>query len=270
MKIREINVKSIITKSNLPEADFVINPYIGCQHSCIYCYADFMKRFTGHSKEKWGDFIDVKINAPEKINFNKIPKEALILFGSVTDPYQSVEAKYKITRSCLEKLLEFQPNLEILTKSPLILRDIDLLKQFKNLRVGISIGVLNEKLSRELEPYVASPKKRIEVLKELSNAGIETYLFISPIFPEISDINKILNFVDRSINEVMFENLNIRANNKKRIINFIRKNKPSLEKLYLELQKDNSYWDKLEKEISIECKKRKIKYKIFFNHGKRN
>jgi DNA repair photolyase len=270
MKIREINVKSVITKSNLPEADFVINPYIGCQHSCVYCYADFMKRFTGHAGEEWGGFVDVKINASETISSKKIPEGALILFGSVTDPYQPIESKYKITRSCLEKLLEFQPKLEILTKSPLVLRDIDLLKQFKHLRVGISIGVLDEKLSHEIEPYVASPKKRVDTLKELSDAGIETYLFVSPIFPEISDINGLLDSVKSCVGEVIFENLNIRANNRERIMNFITKNKPELKGLYSNLQKDRTYWNRLKEEIIEECEKREIKYKTFFNHGKRS
>lgn len=270
MKIREINVKSVITKSNLPGADFVINPYIGCQHSCVYCYADFMKRFTGHAGEKWGGFVDVKINASETISSKKIPEGALILFGSVTDPYQPIESKYKITRSCLEKLLEFQPHLEILTKSPLVLRDIDLLRQFKHLRVGVSIGILDEKLSRELEPYVNSPKKRVDTLKELSDAGIETYLFVSPIFPEISDISGLLDSVKGSVGGVMFENLNIRANNRERVMNFITKNKPELKELYSNLQKDRTYWDKLKEEIIEECEKRDIKYKIFFHHGRKN
>lgn len=270
MKIKEVTVKSVITKSNLPEADFVINPYIGCQHSCVYCYADFMKRFTGHTGEEWGNFVDVKINAPETISSAKIPKGALILFGSVTDPYQPIESKYKITRSCLEKLLEFQPNLEILTKSPLVLRDIDLLRQFNHLRVGISIGVLDEKLAHELEPYVASPKKRIDTLKELNDAGIETYLFVSPIFPEISDISGLLDSVEGNVREVMFENLNIRANNRERVMNFVTKNKPELTDFYLGLSKNDPYWDRLEGKIVEECSQRKIKYKIFFHHGRKN
>ncbi len=266
MKINEVKTKSVITKSNLPEAEFVINPYIGCQHACQYCYADFMKRFTGHSNEDWGNFIDVKINAPETINPLKIPKDALILFGSVTDPYQSIELKYQITRKCLERLLEAQPNIEILTKSPLILRDLDLLKKFKNLRVGISIGVFDEKLARELEPFVASPNQRIETLRKLNEAGIQTYLFVSPIFPEISDISFLIELTRNYVGEIMFENLNIRANNKERILNFIKKNKPKLEELYIGLPKNKFYWDNLKKEIIKECESKRIKYKIFFNH----
>src|SRR6056297_2983967 len=112
MKISKRKVKSVVTKSNLPEADYVINPYIGCQHGCRYCYADFMKRFTGHSGDSWGEFVDVKSNAPETIR--KIKKDSLVLVGSVTDPYQPIEGKEKITRKCLEKLVDIQPKLKIL------------------------------------------------------------------------------------------------------------------------------------------------------------
>ncbi|MCF7871945.1 hypothetical protein K9L97_02830 [Candidatus Woesearchaeota archaeon] len=102
MKITEINAKTIITKSNLPNTDFVINPYTGCSHACIYCYADFMKRFTNHNNEKWGSFIDVKKFDVDSINLEKYNKK-ILLFSSVTDPYQGIEAKYKRTRTILEK-----------------------------------------------------------------------------------------------------------------------------------------------------------------------
>lgn len=268
MKIKEVNVKSIITKSKLPEVDLVINPYIGCQHSCIYCYADFMKKFTGHKNEEWGTFIDVKINASETINQKKDYKDLLILIGSVTDPYQPIESKYEITKKCLEKLLGSQPNLEILTKSSLILRDIGLLKKFKNLRVGISLSVLDESLSKILEPYATSPKKRIETLRKLHEAGIETYLFISPIFPEISKISSLLDLTKDYVGEVMFENLNIRSNNKSRILKFIETNKPHLKDLYEGISRNKEYWDRVEKRIVQECKSKGIKYRMFFHHGK--
>ena len=104
MKIKEIKAKSIIVKSNLPDSDFVINPYTGCGHSCLYCYARFMKRFTNHS-EPWGDFVDVKINAPELIpeNTEKYRNKTMVI-GSVTDSYQPLEKKYKLTRQFLKNL----------------------------------------------------------------------------------------------------------------------------------------------------------------------
>jgi len=266
MEIKEKKVKSVITKSNLPDADFVLNPYVGCQHACIYCYADFMKRFTGHKGEKWGSFVDVKVNAPETITPKSVKKDSLILIGSVTDPYQLLEARYKITRRCLERLLEFQPRLEILTKSPLVLRDLDLLKQFKNLRVGISVGILDEDLSRKLEPYASSPKRRLETLRKLNEEGIRTYLFISPIFPEITDFEGLINLSKKYVDEVLFENLNIRANNRKRIFEFLGENKPELIPLYERIQRDGSYWDDLEIRISEYCEKSNIPYKIYFHH----
>jgi len=267
MKIKEKKVKSVITKSNLPDADFVLNPYVGCQHACVYCYADFMKRFTGHKGEEWGSFVDVKVNAPETITPKSVKKDSVILIGSVTDPYQPSEAKYKVTRRCLERLLEFQPKLEILTKSSLILRDLNLLKQFKNLRVGVSVGILDEDLSRKLEPYAPSPERRLETLRKLHEEGIRTYLFISPMFPEITDFERLIKLSKNYVDEVLFENLNIRANNRKKIFAFLRENKPELIPLYEQIQKDNSYWNNLELRISEYCEKSNIPYKIYFHHG---
>ena len=131
MQIKEIHAASIITKSHLPDADYVINPYAGCTHKCIYCYARFMKRFTGHN-ENWGEFIDVKVNAPD-LNPPDTTKYRgkSIFMSSVTDPYLPLEKKYELTRKILEKLIPLQPDLGILTKSDLVLRDIDLLRQFK-------------------------------------------------------------------------------------------------------------------------------------------
>lgn len=94
MKIKTIKCKSVLTESKLPEVGYCINPYIGCFHACVYCYARFMKRFTGHN-EKWGEFIDVKINAPEVLEKELLrnPKRGITLLGSVTDAYQPVEKK---------------------------------------------------------------------------------------------------------------------------------------------------------------------------------
>lgn len=148
MKIKEIKTKSIIVKSNLPDGDFVINPYIGCMHGCKYCYARFMKRFTGHT-EQWGSFVDIKINAPDLIpeGINKY-REKSIIISSVTDPYQPIEREYKITRKILKRLIPLQPHLDLITKSDLVVRDIDLFKQFKDCMVTLSFSVTDEKLRK--------------------------------------------------------------------------------------------------------------------------
>ncbi len=142
MKIKEIQVNDYLTKSNLPASDYVINPYVGCPHGCKYCYASFMKRFTGH-QEEWGTFIDIK-RCDKKINLNRI-KNKTVFLSSVTDCYNEMEEKYELTKQILEQLINSECFLSISTKSSLILRDIELLKQIKNVTVSMSINTLDEK-----------------------------------------------------------------------------------------------------------------------------
>lgn len=144
MDIKEnvIQVKDYLTKSNLPASDYVINPYIGCPHACKYCYACFMKRFTGHA-EKWGTFVDVK-ECDKPISVKKLQNKSVFL-SSVTDCYNCFEEKYQVTRKILAQLADIQCSIGISTKSKLILRDIDLLKKCKDLKVSMSINTLDEK-----------------------------------------------------------------------------------------------------------------------------
>jgi len=270
MKIKEIKTKSIIVKSNLPDGDFVINPYIGCMHGCKYCYAKFMKRFTGHT-EPWGSFVDIKINAPDLIpeGTNKY-REKSITISSVTDPYQPIERKYKITRKILERLIPLQPNLDLITKSDLVVRDIDLFKQFKNCIVVLSFSITDEKLRKQVELLSSPAKQKINALKELHKAKIPTALFISPIFPQITDWVKMINKTKSFVDEYWFENLNLYPSIKGEIFNFLRKNKPELIEKYKEIYSKNSnYWNIEENKIIEFCKKNKVIYKIYFHH-KRN
>ncbi|MBC8494800.1 radical SAM protein [archaeon] len=266
MKIAIRKAKSIITKSNLPDADYVINPYVGCQHACIYCYADFMKRFTDHTDDEWGKFVDIKefdgLNIkPEKLN------EKSVLISSVTDPYQPVEAKYKATRQILKKLSGTKARIDILTKSALVQRDIDLLQTFENLRVGISMNTTNPELSKALEPFGATPIARLKALKKVHEAGIETYLFISPFFPGISDYRTIIEQVGSSADTILFENINIRLNNTRKVFAFLKKFKPKLVPMYQQLKQYPERWDPIEKEIKDYCVTNNISHKIYFHHG---
>ena len=181
--IREIKAKSILTKSGIPGVDYCINPYVGCSHGCRYCYATFMKKYTGHT-EPWGGFVDVKINAPEILQKQlKKARKGRVLISSVTDPYQPIESKYKLTRQWLESLLQCQFPVDILTKSPLVLRDIDLIKKFKDIEVGITITTNDEKMQKIFEPNAPSIMARIRTLKALHDKGIKTYAFIGPVLP---------------------------------------------------------------------------------------
>ena len=269
MKIKEIKAKSIIVKTNLPEGDFVINPYTGCAHGCQYCYARFMKRFTGHT-EPWGEFVDVKINAPDLIPTDTTKyRGKWITIGSVTDPYQPIERKYKITRKILEKLILLQPDLDIMTRSDLVSRDVGILKQFKTCIVALSLSSLDDKIRKELEPRATAVERRINALEKLHQAGIQTALFVSPIFPELTDWQKIVEATKNFVDEYWFENLNLYPSIRGNIYKFLKKNSSELVEKYKDIySKDSSYWKEEEKKIESFCRENKFRHRIYFHHKK--
>ncbi|MBU3964231.1 radical SAM protein [Patescibacteria group bacterium] len=181
MIIREVRPKTILSKSKI--FPYVINPYVGCEHSCSYCYARFMKRFTGY-KEPWGQFVDVKINAPDLLRSEVgRKKQDKVWISGVCDPYQPIEEKYKLTRQCLEILACAGWPVVIQTKSLLVLRDMDILKKGKNFEVGFSIATADDSVRRIFEPQAPPIKDRIRALDKLHSAGIRTYVMIAPILP---------------------------------------------------------------------------------------
>ncbi|MFC1819485.1 radical SAM protein [Thermodesulfobacteriota bacterium] len=269
MIIREVKAKNIITKSKLPVADYVINPYIGCSHSCIYCYASFMKRFTGH-QEEWGTFLDIKINASDLIPEKSKKYYGKSLFiSSVTDPYLPYEKKYTLTRHILEKLLPLHPNIGIQSKSDLIIRDIDLLNKFPVCEAGLTVTTLNDAIRKEIEPLTASVQKRIEALKELKKAGLNTYVFIGPILPMITDWKEIILETKLFVDYYMFENLNMYWAVAKNIYKWIKKSHPDLLHKYQSIfDKKSMYWNHVEYEIRSFCQDNGIDGRIFFHHAK--
>ena len=261
---REIKVKDYLTKSNLPASDYVINPYVGCPHGCKYCYASFMKRFTGH-KEEWGTFIDIK-RCDKKINTKKLENKTVFL-SSVTDCYNKFEEKYKITREILKELINVNCNLNISTKSKLILRDIDLLKQMKNLTVSMSINTLDENFKNDMD-NASLIKERLNTLKELYNNGIYTVLFMSPIFPYITNFKEIIEISKEYIDEYWFENLNLRGDYKTKILLYIQEKYPKLINEYndIYIKGNKKYWNDLSKEIKDYCEINNVKYINYFYH----
>lgn len=181
MKIKEITAKGILSKSQVYE--YTINPYVGCAHACVYCYAKFMKRFTGHT-EPWGDFVDVKINAPELLLKEiKKKKPGRVWISGVCDAYQPLEKKYELTRKCISILADNNWPFTIQTKSHLVLRDIDILKSAADAEVGFSVTTADDKVRKIFEPGASPIKKRIEALAELHSAGIRTFAMIAPLLP---------------------------------------------------------------------------------------
>ncbi len=262
--IKEIKTNDYVSKSKLPVSDFVINPYVGCPHGCKYCYASFMKRFTNH-EEEWGTFVDVKYT-DKKIQTKKLHGKTIFL-SSVTDCYNPLEEKYKRTRDILQELINVDCQIDISTKSKLILRDIEILKKLKHVRVAISINTTDETFKNDMD-QASSIKDRLYTLKELHQNGIYTILFMSPIFPLITDWKKIIELSKEYVDEYWFENLNLRGSYKKEILNYINQKYPDYYETYLNIfqKKEKIFWSNLIKEIESFCKENKITYQNFFYH----
>lgn len=245
--IKDVEVKGIMTKSNLPVSDYSVNPYTGCQHGCKYCYASFMKRFSNHP-EAWGEFVDVKhwprIKNPQKYE----GKEFFI--GSVTDPYQPVEEIHRRTRAFLEEIRGCGCKISIATKSDLILADLELIKSFPEARVSWSINTLDEDFRKDMDAAI-SIERRFEAMKAFHDAGVRTTCFISPIFPGITDVPAIIRRVKQQCNLVWLENLNLRGGYKRVILDYIKEKYPSLVPMYERIyqKKDRSYWAMLDEEM---------------------
>lgn len=267
MEIKEqiIKTNDYVTKSNLPASDFVINPYVGCPHGCKYCYACFMKRFTGHD-EKWGDFLDIKI-CSKPINKKRL-KDKSVFMSSVTDCYNKYEEKYCITQNILKQLADIDCELSISTKSKLILRDIELLKKCRNLKVSVSVNTLDENFKNDMD-NASSIADRLETLKTLHENGIYTILFMSPIFPGITDFKSIIEVSKAYIDEYWFENLNLRGSFKNTIFTYINDIHPELTELYNDIyvKKHMEYWNTLALEIESYCTAKSIKHINYFFHS---
>ncbi len=190
MIIREICAKTILSRSKV--YDYVVNPYVGCQHSCAYCYARFMKRFTGH-KEPWGEFVDVKINAPELLPHEVVKASpGRVWVSGVCDAYQPLEEKYELTRRCLEILVQHDRPVTVQTKSPLVVRDMDIFQQSGKIEVGLSVTTGDEGIRQLFEPGAPSIEERVRALEKLHQAGIRTFAMIAPMLPEAEGLASML------------------------------------------------------------------------------
>lgn len=186
MDITTIHARTALVRSRIAGVDHVINPYLGCSHGCRYCYAAFMRKYShGHQHARWGTFVECKANIVEvlRTELNRKRKRGSVMLSSVCDPYQPMEGRWRLSRGCLEVLREFQWEVEILTRSPLVVRDLDILLEMPQVSVGFSIGTDSERVRSILEPGAPAIPSRVEALKELHNAGISTWVFIAPMLP---------------------------------------------------------------------------------------
>lgn len=181
LTVREVQAKSILSKSKI--YPWVVNPYTGCQHACTYCYARFMKRVTGHC-EPWGEFVDVKVNAPSLLRAEiRRKKKATVWVSGVCDPYQPLEERYRLTRQCLEILVENRWPVVVQTRSPLVLRDLDILRDAPDVEVGFSVTTADDAVRELFEPSAPPIAERIAALDALHRAGVRTYAMVAPVLP---------------------------------------------------------------------------------------
>lgn len=212
MDIVEIRAKGALTKSKIPGIEYVINPYIGCGHGCLYCYAAFMSKWSHHhAGSAWGSFVEVKANIAELLfeELRRKRKRGTVLLSSACDPYQPVEAKYELTRKNILLLVEAGWGIDVLTRSPLVIRDIDLLRSCPNVSVGLSIPTDKDEIRAALEPKSPSIADRLRALRELHSAGIETWVFVAPMLP--MDPVKLHEAVSPYVSHVLIDRLNYQA-----------------------------------------------------------
>ena len=248
--VKETQAKSILNKSQI--FDYCVNPYTGCQVNCRYCYGRlFMRRYSGH-KEPWGEFVDVKINAPDVLRKQlKRAKRGRVWISSVCDPYQPLESKYQLTRGCLRELLQNQFPVNIQTKSTLVLRDLDLLKVFKDIDVGFTITTNEEKTARFFEPGAAPIAERLNALEKLHSSGIRTFAFIGPLLP--GDPEKLVAELDGLVDRVFIDRMN-----------YLNQIKAFYRQLKLEWATQDDFFQEYKGRLISELKKRRIECEAVF------
>lgn len=235
---REILAKTILCKSGI--TDYCVNCYTGCTHGCVYCYARFMKRFSGHT-EPWGQFLDIKINAPDVLAKEVMRRTpGRVFMSSVCDAYQPAEKRYKLSRECLKILIDAGFHAGILTKSKLVTRDFDILEGHDNCDVGCTLTTMDEQLRFRIEPGASPTRERIAALEEACSRGITAWAFLGPFMPGLSDTDEALDtlvsaIAPLSLSHVYADKLNPRPGVWNSVVPFLKRWHPELIETYRKL-----------------------------------
>jgi len=242
---REVWAKSLLCKSGI--SDYCVNCYTGCLHGCVYCYARFMKRFSGHD-EPWGQFLDVKINAPEVLAKEVRRREpGRVVMSSVCDGWQPAEKRYKLSRQCLRILADAGFSVGILTKSKLVTRDFDILEGRDNCDVGCTLTTTDEQLRVRIEPAASPTWQRIEALEEACSRGIGAWAFLGPFMPGLSDSEEALDALISAVaplplSYMYADKLNPRPGVWNSVVPFLKRWHPELIETYRALFFDQDYY----------------------------
>jgi DNA repair photolyase len=260
--------KYAVSRTKLPGLSYSLNPYFGCEHGCIYCYVPSVFHNDKIAKN-WGRFVKAKINIVDALSnqLKKIPK-GIVGISTVTDPYQPIEARLQLTRKCIEVLLTYDFPISIQTKSPLVFRDSDIIKP-RRVDLGVTITTLDKELCRTLEPRAPLPDSLIQVLEDLSNKGVSTWIFFGPIIPKVNDdedeILRMVHLAKRTKSELIYDRLNLRRWVLDSMSLFLEKERPGLKGILSSLVADNSgYWKALRARIETICSREGVHCKPAF------
>ncbi|MBN1621274.1 MAG: radical SAM protein [Endomicrobiales bacterium] len=269
MEISIVGITRILNPTSIDLGEYVINPYKGCEFSCLYCYARYNKSVQ-KDKRPWGTYVDVRINSPqllEKELFIRKPKK--VLLGSITECFQPVEKEYQVTKRILEILNLGKIHYSILTRSPIIAEYLDLLKEGFCDSIYFTVNNYNEKLKKLLEPKSPSFEERKQAILALSKSGINVIPYFSPLLPFVSDIKEAFRDF-KEFKEIDFEGLNFNLGNIRKITEIIGSVYPELKPKYNKLPDDpvfyNKTWKTIKDEIELHAKQYRIRYDIYL-HG---
>jgi len=258
-----MNCKTALSPSKLPGLEYSLNPYMGCEHGCIYCYSRAIFR-NREIAMNWGKFSKAKQNIFEILAHEiKRKPRGVVGVSTVTDPYQPIESKMQLTRKCLKILANNNFPTSIQTKSILVLRDIDIMKP-KKFDVGVTITTMDRDLARKLEPRASPPDARAHVLEELAPRGFETWIFLGPIIPEINDskesIAQIIEVAKKTKSKLMYDKLNLKQWVLESMAPFLDQEKPGLaQQLHAILGAKSDYWHKISSMVESTCKEMSVR-----------
>jgi len=264
LKVVEVSCRHALVPSSLPGLDFALNPYRGCSHGCVYCYAPSVLRET----REWGTFVDVRGDMPAILNRDlRSKREGVVGIGTVTDGYQPIEARYHLTRACLTRLLMSPLRVSVQTKSSLVLRDLDLLSEFKEIDVGVTVTTLDEYVSRAVEPLAAPPRKRLETMRALADQGMEVWAFVGPYLPGLR--GKAMENLVRELSEagatrILGDRLRIRSGTMERMRMAAMQLLPDERTPFLTDLEDPSYASTVEIELRQNCDELGVEYRPAF------
>jgi len=226
-----MNCKTALSPSKLPGLRYSLNPYLGCEHGCVYCYSPSTLRDEWMGLN-WGNFVRAKQNIVEVLEREvKRKPKGTVGVSTVCDPYQQLESKLELTRKCIELLSRHNFPVSIQTKSSLVLRDVDLIVP-KKFDVGVTITTMDRELAGKIEPRASPPEARAQVLEEFSSRGVETWLFLGPIIPGLNDggdgLKQVIEVAQRTRSRLIYDRLNLRRWVLDRLAPVLKEERPEL------------------------------------------